>query len=61
MNVTKDFVSCSPLVLKVSNIKFENIDKLRKLKEIDNISIAVVPYRRDFPFVELAAQKKIIH
>ncbi len=37
----------------------EVIGLLRKLKEVDNISIAVAPYRRDFPFGELADRKKI--
>ena len=37
----------------------EVIGLLRKLKEVDNISIAVAPYRRDFPFWELADRKKI--
>src|SRR3989338_8339330 len=58
------------VLMKLQTINWNNsqplpehdvIGVLRKLKEIDNISIAVVPYRRDFPFVELAAQKKIIH
>ena len=37
----------------------EVVGLLRKLKEVDNISIAVAPYRRDFPFGELADRKKI--
>ncbi|MEK7689111.1 MAG: poly-beta-1,6-N-acetyl-D-glucosamine N-deacetylase PgaB [Deltaproteobacteria bacterium] len=37
----------------------EVIGLLKKLKEVDNISIAVAPYRRDFPFGELADRKKI--
>jgi poly-beta-1,6-N-acetyl-D-glucosamine N-deacetylase len=58
------------VLMKLQTINWNNsqslpeqdvIGILRKLKEIDNISIAVVPYRRDFPFMKLAAHKKIIH
>jgi len=34
------------------------IGLLRRIREVDNISIAVAPYRRDFPFEELGNQKK---
>lgn len=35
------------------------ITLLNKVKEAGNISLAVVPYRRDFPFEEMGGQKKV--
>ena len=37
----------------------EVIGLLSKVKEVDNISLAVVPYRKDFPFEELGGRKKV--
>ncbi|MBI3399462.1 MAG: family 10 glycosylhydrolase [Deltaproteobacteria bacterium] len=34
---------------------------LKKLKGVDNISLAVVPYRKNFPFEELGDPKKVAH
>jgi len=35
------------------------IGLLKMMQEVDGISLAVVPYRRDFPFGELADRKKV--
>ncbi|MBI3755851.1 MAG: tetratricopeptide repeat protein [Deltaproteobacteria bacterium] len=35
------------------------ITLLNKVKEVGNISLAVAPYRRDFPFEEIGGQKKV--
>ena len=37
----------------------EVIGLLSKVKEVNNVSLAVVPYRKNFPFEELGGQKKV--
>src|SRR3972149_871420 len=37
----------------------EGIGLLSKVKEVNNVSLAVVPYRKNFPFEELGGQKKV--
>ena len=37
----------------------EVIGLLSKVKEVNNVSLAVVPYRENFPFEELGSQKKV--
>jgi biofilm PGA synthesis lipoprotein PgaB len=37
----------------------EVIGLLTKVKEVNNVSLAVVPYRKDFPFEEIGGQKKV--
>jgi hypothetical protein len=37
----------------------EVMELLTKVKEIGDISLAVVPYRKDFPFEDVGGQKKV--